>query len=158
MPPHSEFSTALCATGHPSQLPHALVQAYRHAWYEVVLPPHAMACPLQVDTHSPALKHTMQQQGISQATLLTACNPQGELLSPMDNEGRMLALRQALQQAGWTWAPAFGRDPLSQWPGEDSLLVWHMDSALAQDWGLRWEQNAVLTIGRDAVPHLLLLR
>ena len=158
MSSHSVSPTALRADGSPSQLPDALVQAYRHAWYEVALPGHATVCTLQVDVHSPALHHTMQERGISLAALLTACNPHGEVLSPMDNERRMQALRSALQQEGWTWSPAFGRDPLSQWPGEDSVLVWHMDGAQAQAWGQRWEQNAVLTVGRDAVPGLLLLR
>ncbi|MEG3003046.1 MAG: DUF3293 domain-containing protein [Comamonas sp.] len=163
LPPAStaEPSTP-CADGSASQLPPALVLAYRNAWYEVLLPapdqPPAAPCTLQVDVHSPALQRTMLQCGASQACLLTACNPQGELLSPMDNERRMHRLRAALQQDGWTWAPALGRDPLSQWPGEDSLLVWHMDSAQSRAWGQRWEQNAVLTMGRDAVPRLLLLR
>lgn len=139
-------------------LPDSLIQAYRHAGYEVVLPDHTAACTLQIDVHSPALQRAMLQCGASQACLLTACNPLGQLLSPMDNEGRMRALRHALQHAGWSWATAFGRDPLHQWPGEDSLLVWHMNPASARAWGQRWEQNAVLIVGRDAVPRLELLR
>lgn len=163
LPPASTAAPcALCADGSASQLPADLVLAYRNAWYEVLLPtpgkPATAPCTLQVDVHSPALQQAMQQCGASQACLLTACNPLGELLSPMDNERRMHQLRAALQQDGWSWAPALGRDPLSQWPGEDSLLVWHMDAAQSRSWGQRWEQNAVLTVGRDAVPRLLLLR
>lgn len=163
LPPASTAApSALCADGSTSQLPAELVLAYRNAWYDVVLhapgQPAAAPCTLQVDVHSPTLLRAMQQCGASQACLLTACNPQGALLSPMDNEGRMLQLRIALQQDGWSWAPALGRDPLNQWPGEDSLLVWHMDAAQSRAWGQRWEQNAVLTVGRDAVPRLLLLR
>ncbi len=150
--------TPLCADGRPTLLPAALVQAYRQAWYDVALPAHATACRLQVDVHSPALQHAMQQCDARQTCLLTACNPLGAALSPADNERRMQALRAALQQDGWSWAPALGRDPLGQWPGEDSLLVWHMDAAQSRAWGQRWEQNAVLTVDRDAVPRLLLLR
>lgn len=155
---HSISPLSLRADGSPSVLDDALVQAYRNTWYETTLPAHTAVCTLQVQVHSPALLHAMQAQGCSHAALLTACNPEGALLSPQDNERRMLALRTALQQDGWSWSPAFGRDPLQQWPGEDSLLVWHMDGAQARAWGQRWAQNAVLAIGRDAIPHLLLLR
>ena len=161
MPTHSASTAAaptLCADGRPSQLPAELVQAYRAAWYDVVLPSHSAVCTLQVDVPSPALLQVMQQRGVNHACLLTACNPQGLALSPPDNEAHMQALRHALLQEGWTWAPALGRDPLNQWPGEDSLLIWHMDTAQSRAWGQRWEQNAVLTVGRDAVPNLLLLR
>lgn len=159
LPPASNTeSTSLCADGHPSLLPATLVQAYRQAWYEVALPAHATACTLQVDVHSPSLLHAMQQRNARQACLLTACNPLGAALSPVDNARRMQALRAALQQSGWSWAPALGRDPQGLWPGEDSLLVWHMDTAQSRAWGRHWEQNAVLTVGPDAVPGLLLLR
>ena len=141
-----------------SELPPALVLAYRQAWYEVLLPQADHACTLQVDVPHPALRCAMQALGARQAALLTACNPLGELSSADDNAARMQALRHALQAEGWTWAPALGRDPLSQWPGEDSLLVWHMGRAQAGDWGRRWQQNAVLYIDGDATPLLELLR
>lgn len=161
MPPHSASNaatSAVCVDGNASQLLHALVEAYRGAWYEVALPGRATVSTLQVDVHSPALEQAMQALGASHACLLTACNPHGQPLSPMDNESRMLVLRDALQREGWTWAPAFGRDPRDQWPGEDSLLIWHMDRTPALLWGQRWEQNALLTVGRDAIPRLELLR
>lgn len=159
LPPASNTeSVVLRADGHSTLLPATLVQAYRQAWYEVALRAHATVCTLQVDVHSPALLHAMQQCHARQACLLTACNPQGAALSSVDNERRMQALRAALQQDGWSWAPALGRDPQGQWPGEDSLLVWHMDTAQSRAWGQHWEQNAVLTVGPDAVPRLLLLR
>ena len=55
-------------------------------------------------------------------------------------------------------APAQGRDPQGEWPDEDSLLVWHMGPTQSRAGGRHWEQNAVLTVGSDAVPRLLLLR
>ncbi|WP_313569514.1 DUF3293 domain-containing protein [Comamonas terrigena] len=157
-PASTAQSAPLCADGHPTLLPAALVQAYRQAWYDVALPARATASRLQVDVHSPALQQAMRQCGARQACLLTACNPLGAALSPTDNERRMQALRAALQQDGWSWAPALGHDPQGQWPGEDSLLVWHMAPTQSRAWGRHWEQNAVLTVGSDAIPRLLLLR
>lgn len=139
----------------PTQVPAALVQAYRQAWYDVTLP---APCTLQVDVHSPALAQAMLARGARHACLLTACNPGSEPLSDTANAERMQALRAALGQEGWTFAPALGRDPRGQWPGEDSVLVWHMAPAAARAWGQRWEQNAVLCLAADAVPRLVLLR
>jgi len=138
-----------------TQLPPALVQAYRAACYEVALP---AACTLQVEVHSPALAQAMHQRGALHACLLTACNPAGQLQSEAANAQRMQALRAALAQAGWRHSPAFGRDPQGLWPGEDSVLVWHMPPAAARTWGRRWAQNAVLCMAADAVPQLVLLR
>lgn len=148
----------LTVHGQPSQLPFSLVQAYRDAWYELVLPAPSPVCVLQIGLHHPPLHQAMQQRGAQHACLLTACNPLGTLLPDEENIPRMRTLRESLRQAGWGWAAAMGRDPLHQWPGEDSLFIWHMGLAQAVEWGMRWEQNAVLTVGRDAVPQLALLR
>lgn len=147
-------------------LPPALVQAYRQAWYEVWLPaPGQMSSQvqdtpslLQVDVAHAPLRQTMQRLNAHQACLLTACNPRGQLLPAAENTRRIQALRQALQAKGWTWAPALGRDPQGQWPGEESLLIWHMDRAQARHWGRQWAQNAVLVFGDDAIPRLECLR
>lgn len=145
-----------------SSLPSELVQAYLQARYEVWLPApdqsRGCACVLQVDVAQPQLLQAMRMLKVHHACLLTACNPLGKLLPPQDNAQRMQALRQTLQSAGWTWATALGGDPFGQWPGEDSLLVWHMDRIQARHWGLQWAQNAVLVVGDDATPRLECLR
>jgi hypothetical protein len=142
----------------PSLLKPSLVRAYRDALYEVVLPAPHPVCTLQVGLQHPPLHQAMRSLGAQHACLLTACNPMGTLLADEANIPRMQTLREALRQAGWTWVAAMGRDPQHQWPGEDSVFIWHMGPAQAADWGARWEQNAVLTIDRDAVPQLALLR
>ena len=160
LPPYATLTSEnpLCVDGTPSGLPSDLISAYLNTWYEVALPARAVVCTLQVGVSSPVLLQAMQQQGVRQASLITACNPHSEMLSPLDNERRMQQLRDGLLQEGWNWTPAFGRDPVNQWPGEDSLLIWHMTPVQASEWGRRWQQNAVLHIDGDAVPELLLLR
>lgn len=160
LPPYATLTSEnpVCVDGTPSSLPPELINAYLNTWYEVALPARAVVCTLQIGVPSPVLLNTMQQQGVRQASLITPCNPRSEVLSPVDNERRMQQLRDDLLQEGWRWTAAFGRDPISQWPGEDSLLVWHMTAVQASEWGQRWQQNAVLHIDGNAVPHLLLLR
>lgn len=154
LPPHTS-----------SHLPPSLIQAYRQAWYEVWLPGHdaqplqpGASCRLQVDVVQPQLVQAMGSLRARHACLITACNPWGQLLPCTENAARMQALRTALRTAGWTCSPALGRDPQGQWPGEDSLLVWHMNRHQARSWGLQWEQNAVLVMGDDGTPQLECLR
>ena len=104
------------------------------------------------------MRQLMREMGAHCACLLTACNPLGQLCEPHENEERMQRCQQALAQDGWSFIPAFGRDPLGLWPGEDSLLIWHMGRSQAREWGLRWQQNAVLWMDAQATPELLVLR
>lgn len=142
----------------PPPLTDAILHAYRQAWYEVVPTPDAEPLTLQVDVPHQRMQQVMHARGASSACVLTACNPFGQLCEPNENEARMLHCKQGLAAAGWAFAPAFGRDPLGLWPGEDSLLVWHMGRAQAREWGLRWQQNAVLWMDAKATPELLVLR
>ncbi len=55
--------------------------------------------------------------------------------------------------------PGVGSDPGSAWQDEEaSVLVLGLDRIAACEWGRRYEQNAVLWAGINAIPRLLLLR
>lgn len=135
-------------------LPEPLLQAYQTTQYRL------RDCDwfLQLGQVQPALATYYQRHAVQCATYLTACNPLGELLPDHLNERRMVQLRQALQRAGWSWLDGCGHDPLGNWPGEDSVLVWGMQASTARAWGQQWNQNAVLHCGADMVPQLMLLR
>ena len=135
-------------------LPTPLLQAYQASHYCVA------QCDwfLQLGRVQPALAGYYQRHAVQCATYLTACNPLGELLAEHLNVRRMAQLRQALQRAGWSWLDGHGHDPSGDWPGEDSVLVWGMSEPTARAWGQQWMQNAVLHIGADMVPQLVLLR
>lgn len=139
-----------------SQLPTALLQAYRAALYRVDAEG-GMPQMLRVGERSDWLHQQLSQRPTAVACYLTACNPWGLLLSDAANSKRMKALRQALQQQGWQYLNGYGQDATGLWR-EDSVLIWNMDAATALLWGQQWEQNAVLWSAADAVPQLLWLR
>ena len=141
-----------------SQLPPALQQAYRNALYQVDAPKSADAQTLREGERNDWLGRQLGGQPTQAACYLTACNPWGQILEPAENAARMRALRQELDSEGWQYLDGFGRDPLGQWPAEDSVLIWGMDAETARQWGRHWQQNAVLWSDADARPRLLWLR
>jgi len=62
-----------------------------------------------------------------------------------------------LVEQGWAFLPAFGQHPSGGWPGEASFFVLGVSCAAAQSLGRKFEQNAILWCGPDAVPQLFLL-
>ena len=144
-------------TPQTTQLPQALQDAYRAALYQVHADDGAIHT-LKVGQRSDWLAHQLKAKAAQGACFLTACNPWGELLSAADNAARMNALRQSLNNRGLHYNNGSGEDPNSQWPGEDSVLIWNMDTTAALQWGQQWKQNAVLWSGADGIPHLLWLR
>jgi hypothetical protein len=54
--------------------------------------------------------------------------------------------------------PGIGVHPTGEWRGEPSYLVPGLSRAAAEELGSRFEQNALIWSGADAVPELLLLR
>ena len=135
-------------------LPEPLLQAYRATEYRV----HGQPWFLQLGQPQVALEAMYRRHAVQCAAYLTACNPLGELLPDHLNTRRMEQLRQALQRAGWAWLEGQGIQPDSDWPGEDSVLVWGMTESTARAWGMQWSQNAIVHCGADTVPQLLLLR
>ena len=135
-------------------LPATLLQAYQATHYQV----EGADWFLQLGQPQPALKPYFQRHAVHCATYLTACNPLGELLPDHLNTRRMEQLRQALQRAGWSWMEGKGHAPQGDWPGEESVLVWGMTETTARAWGQQWNQNAVVHVGADYIPRLVLLR
>lgn len=141
---------------HLSVLDPGLIGAYRAARYRV---DHAPSFTMTVDERSPGLERSMRGVGLECAMFLTAWNPNGERLPPDRNRSRHRRLIDELQAAGRMWMPGAGLDPTGTWPDEEvSVLVPGVDRVAACDWGRRYDQNAVLWAGADAVPRLLLLR
>lgn len=144
------------AWGRPTTLAAALVAAYRGAIYEFEW--NGRRERLRLDHHSPALESLVRVTVGSSALLITACNPFGRPLSDEVNAARQADLAATLAAMGLSALAAQGRDPAGSWPPEPSFLVpgasWNEAIAL----GRRFDQNAVVWSGGDAVPRLVLLR
>lgn len=63
-----------------------------------------------------------------------------------------------LAAAGYRVVEGAGEDPEGRWPAERSYLVLGMALEAAKEIGRRYGQNAIVWVGADAAPELLLLR
>jgi hypothetical protein len=133
----------------------ALQDAYRATHYRVLAP---QAFTLRIGTKSDALLDLYQSSGAREAAFLTAWNPLSVTASAEQNRSAQALLVERLVSMGVAALPGLGINPASEHPGEESLLALGLprDAAisLAQD----FRQNALVWIGPDAIPELILLQ
>ena len=89
---------------------------------------------------------------------VTAFNPLGELLSHEQNSDLQKRLEEEIQFRGLTYIAGEGKHPVGDWPGEPSYLVFDLSLEAAKTLGRKFNQNAIVWCGLDAVPKLILLR
>jgi hypothetical protein len=92
------------------------------------------------------------------SAFITACNPLGTIVDAAVNAQRQAALAQELTLQGRRPFPGIGQHPTGDWPGEPSYWVPGLIREAAQNLGTRFQQNAIIWAGSDAVPELILLR
>jgi Protein of unknown function (DUF3293) len=133
-----------------------LIAAYHATHYRVT----DTECPfvLRIGVHSAELEALHARHGVACSAFLTAWNPRSRRATLEDNleaQGRMTA---ELTHAGYALVAGVGEDPVGAWPGEPSVLMLGVPRAHAEAIGRRYAQNAVVWVGEDAVPELVLLR
>ncbi len=89
---------------------------------------------------------------------ITACNPLGNIISDDANDDRQSLLATDIRNRGLTFFKGIGQHPSGKWPGEPSFLVLGIALEAAKSLGNKYEQNAIVWCGSDAVPQLVLLR
>jgi hypothetical protein len=139
-----------------SELPAALIAAYRAAEYRVsgVTP----SFVLRVDVGSEPLAALHRARGVACSAFLTACNPGSRPLPAAANADAQQRLEAVLRDAGLDCIAALGTDPAGDWPGEASLLVPGLEREAAVRIAQQYGQNALVHAGTDATPRLVLLR
>lgn len=148
------------------EIPAELVIAYRSTEYCVASPADfdTGASPtfvLRIDQYSEPLSRLFFASGHRCAAFITACNPFSLPQSPELNHAACAHLRGALIHH--TSRPeeiieGEARDPSGAWSGEKSFLALGLDLETSKALGRRFEQNAIVWAGADAIPRLVFLR
>jgi hypothetical protein len=112
---------------------------------------------LKIGVHSPELVRFYKPFGAGSA-FITAENPYGKKLSAKENEVRSKQLMSEMKSKYMTVVEASGEDPLGEWEAEVSCLVYGITLEDAKAIGNKYEQNAIVYCGEDAIPQLILLR
>lgn len=128
----------------------ALLEAYRAAEYAVD-DPHVV---IRIGEPNPALDALLA--GAGRAAFLTAANPGSERRSDEENRCSLIALREALDAAGWRALEGEGRDPKGAWRAERSFLVLGISHDQALELARRFGQNGFVWCERGAAPQLVL--
>ncbi|MBI3380975.1 MAG: DUF3293 domain-containing protein [Aquabacterium sp.] len=144
----------------PTALPLPLVQAYLETEYRVAVSPEfgvIMPFVLRVGQPSEPLQQLLNDTGAQGAAFVTAFNPYSEVSSAEENSGRQDQLLTTLRQHEVKFLRGQGQHPSNNWPPEPSVLALDLPLDATKRLGMRFQQNALLWCGTDAVPHLVLL-
>jgi hypothetical protein len=99
-----------------------------------------------------------KSQRVASSAFITACNPLSLPLDELANAERQSALASELKFRSLIFVQGLGQHPSGDWPAEPSYLVFGVSREAAKALGVRFEQNAIVWTGADAVPELVLLR
>lgn len=133
----------------------SLVQAYTETEYMVYGDSPMI---LQVGKSSPALSKLYQDYALDCCVFITAWNPFSRAVDDQINNSLQARLKNDLSDQGLTFIDGIGRHPSGNWTGEPSFLVLGLPLEAAKNLGTRYQQNAVIWCGPEALPQLILLR
>lgn len=100
------------------------------------------------------LLHTYGSQS---AVYITACNPLSQTTPPGENQLASTRLYERLFHHSSYVYPGESIDPTGKWPAEASYLALDLNPAAARKLGREFSQNAIVWVGADAIPRLILL-
>lgn len=137
-------------------LPPALIAAYQATHYQVFIAGETIT--LRIGAISSRLFELHKQHDVTCSGFLTAWNPYSVNVSLGGNCDAQTSLLEKLGQLKLALLPGLGIDPAGSVPGEESVLALGLTSEEAISFGNQYQQNAVVWIGNDAVPELILLK
>ncbi|WP_017232920.1 DUF3293 domain-containing protein [Pandoraea sp. B-6] len=131
------------------------IRAYVETHYRVK---GGLPMTLRVGVQNPSLAVLHEAAHVESSAFITACNPFSHACDDASNAQRQDVFAQELTQLGLRFVDGIGQHSSNEWPGEPSFLVLGISLEAAKDLGERYEQNAIVWAGADAVPQLILLR
>ncbi len=139
-----------------SKIPTELISHYLSANYQVMIG--SDITTLSINQPSRSISQLFTTSGLQCAVFITAFNPlsqQKELNENLvNNEHLQLTLKQHTHLA----FEGISTDPSEQWAAEKSFLALGVNLEISKALGTKFNQNAIVWIGSDATPLLILLR
>ncbi len=139
-----------------SKIPTELISHYLSANYQVMIG--SDITTLSINHPSKSLSQLFTTSGQQCAVFITAFNPlsqQKDLNENLiNNEHLQLTLKQHTHQI----FEGISTDPSEQWKTEESFFALEINLKISKILGTQFNQNAIVWIGSDATPRLILLR
>ena len=136
---------------HPEKVRAFLATSYRigHTAQDIVL---------TIGQHSDRLAALFASSDVDCGAFLTAYNPRGTQQSDAANELAHAELAAQLQGLGLQAIEGSGSEEGTEWPAEKSYFAMGLDLETSKAIGTHFDQDAIVWVGADAVPLLILLR
>jgi len=136
---------------HPDKVRAYLATDYRlgHTNQDVVL---------TIGKYSERLAALFAGSGVNCGAFLTAYNPRGTVQSDEANEQAHTQLAAKLQKLRVHAIEGSGSEEGTEWPAEKSYFALGLALEPAKAIGIHFDQDAIVWVGTDAVPQLILLR
>lgn len=136
---------------HPDKVRAYLASDYRlgHTSQDIVL---------TIGMRSVRLAALFTGNGVNCGAFLTAYNPRGAVQSDADNDQKHAQLAAKLQELGLQAIEGSGSEEGTDWPAEKSYFALDLTLEPAKAIGIHFDQDAIVWVGPDAVPQLILLR
>jgi hypothetical protein len=113
---------------------------------------------LTIGKHSEPLAVLFAGNGVRCGAFLTAYNPRGTVQSHEVNDQAHAQLAVKLQELGLQVIEGSGSEEGTEWPAEKSYFALGLALEPAKAIGTHFDQDAIVWVGPDAVPLLILLR
>lgn len=139
-----------------SVIAHDLIASYCDTHYQIGTGFDSIS--LRIDQYSESLAKLLIVSERPYAAIIGAYNPYSQQLSDEENSAAHESLRDYLNRHSYTMIESSNIDPTDMWPAEKSFFVSGLDLNTARSLGQQFNQNAIVWIGSDAIPRLILLR
>ena len=113
---------------------------------------------LNIGKRSERLASLFTSSGVACGAFLTAYNPRGVIQSDEANERGHAELVSMIHDQGIRAIEGSGKGKRSKWPAEKSYFALGLQLDAAKQLGRHFDQDAIVWVGSDAVPQLILLR
>jgi len=133
-----------------------LIASYLCANYRIGTGPESIS--LRIDQYSEPLAKFQISTEQPCAAIISAYNPYSLRLSNEENCAAHESLRDFLNRHSCPIIECLNTDPTGAWPEEKSFFVPGLDLYTSRSLGQQFAQNAIVWIGSDAIPRLILLR
>ena len=136
---------------HPDKVRAFLATDYRlgHTSQDIVL---------TIGRRSERLAALFDAKGVDCGAFLTAYNPQSTIQPDAINDRAHAELAAKLQALGLQAIEGSGSEEGTDWPSEKSYFALGLALQPAKEIGTHFDQDAIVWVGADAVPQLILLR
>jgi len=146
-------STAARLGADLTSIPSQTIRAYETTEYRVFSD---LGLKMNIGKHNPNIPR--YQDDLLGVAFITAFNPLGEALSDEQNERLHESLCTSVRESDYQFKEGEGGDPTGEWASEKSLYIEGIGLSAAIQIGNQYRQNAIVWVGTDQLPRLVLLR